>query len=218
MKPRRARRGSGRLALLAAALALAGGCATPKPKPVDFSETPRDYTDKDYEDVYARWTRHDRALHEVDSALEVWATFKSWDFREAYIERYATIYSLSDADRNTLRQAQLEAFHHAYEFHVTAQSASYKWNDLEKANSAWRVSLVDAVGHELAPEYVKVERLPDAYESAFFPAKTPFTKTYSIRFLVPAGGDSEFAGVKSGMLTLRIASPIGRVQLTWQSG
>jgi hypothetical protein len=192
-------------------------CATQKQVRVDFSETPRDYLPNDYDSVYQRWTRHDYALHEhVDKAIEVWATFKSWDFREAYIERYASVYSLSDADRTTLRQAQRDAYHQAYEFHVIAQSADYTWNDLDKSSSAWRVSLVDALGHEIPSDRIRVEKLPDAYERDFFPAKTPFSKTYSIRFTLPAS-DAEFSGVKAGSITLRFASPIGRVELLWQS-
>ena len=199
-------------------------CAVSKPKPVDFSDAPRNYVANDYSEVYQRWTRHDRALNEVDVALEVWGTFKSWDYREAYIEQYAAIYSLSQADRALLRQAQLDSFRQAYEFHLTAQSANYKWNDIEKKDSAWRLTLLDGLGHELSPEYVRVERLPDAYESAFFPAKTPFTKTYAVRFPVsgasdfgPGTGATEFAAFKSGSLTLRIASPIGRIELGWRS-
>jgi hypothetical protein len=207
------RRSRGRSLLLAALLL---GCATQKQVRVDFSETPRDYLPDDYHAIYQRWTRHDYAEHDVDKALEVWATFKSWDFREAYIERYAAIYSLSDADRTTLRQAQRESYHQAYEFHVTAQSADYTWNDLDKSSSAWRVSLVDALGHELQSERVRVEKLPDAYEREFFPDKTPFSKSYSIRFVMPADA-SEFSGIKSGSITLRIASPIGRVDLFWRS-
>jgi hypothetical protein len=207
-------RGAASSSLLLAA-ALVTGCAAQKKVAVDFSDTPRDYVATDYERVYERWTRHQQALQEADVALEVWATFKSWDFREAYIERYATVYSLSDGDRKTLRDAQQEAFRAAYEFHVTAQSTNFKWNDLEKGSSAWRLALVDALGHELAPEYVKIEKLPDAYESQFFPKKTPFTKTYAVRFVVPTDG-AEFAGVKSGSLTLRFASPIGRVELEWR--
>lgn len=191
-------------------------CATQKQVRVDFSEAPRDYLPADYPGVFDRWTRHDYVLHEwQDKAIEVWATFKSWDFREAYIERYAAVYSLSDADRNVLRQAQRDAYQQAYEFHVTAQSSEYAWNDLDKSSSAWRVSLVDALGHEIQSDRVRVEKLPDAYESAFFPVKTPFSKTYSIRFTAPEG--TEFSGVKSGSITLRIASPIGRVELHWRS-
>jgi len=192
------------------------GCATQKQVRVDFSETTRDYLPKEYPAVYRRWTRHDYAEHDVDKAIEVWATFESWDFREAYIERYASVYSLSDADRTTLRQAQRDAYHQAYEFHVIAQSADYTWNDLDKSSSAWRVTLVDALGHEIPSDRIHVEKLPDAYERDFFPDKTPFSKSYRIRFTMPTGG-VEFSGVKSGSITLRIASPIGRVDLLWQS-
>jgi hypothetical protein len=200
---------------LAVAAALAAGCGTRKHVAVDFSETPRQFVAADYERVYEAWTRHEQVLDEADVALEVWATYKSWEFREAYVERYASIYSLSDADRSTLRAAQQDAYRAAYEFHVVAQSTQFKWNDLEKSSTAWRMSLIDALGHEISPEYVKVEKLPDAYERTFFPKRTPFTKTYAIRFVVPA--DTEFAGVKAGSLTLRFSSPIGRAQLEWRA-
>lgn len=207
------------LLLSALLLALGPGCLKDKHVRVDFSETPREYVAKDYHDVYERWTRHQQALHEVDIALEAWATFKSWDFREAYVERYASIYSLPDPERATLRKAQLEAYRHTYEFSVSALSASFKWNDLDKATSAWRVTLVDALGHELTPSEIKVQKLPEAYEMLFFPAKEQFNKvfmkTYLIKFAVPSTG--EFLGAKSGSITLRIASPIGRLEMTWQA-
>ncbi|MFL5303817.1 MAG: hypothetical protein ACJ8F1_01335 [Polyangia bacterium] len=198
------------------ALVLVGGCTMQKQVRVDFTETPRDYLPRDYDGVYQLWTRHDYVAHDyVDKALEVWATYKSWDFREAYIAHYAAIYNLSDGERNKLRQAQLDAYRAAYEFIVTAQSAKYEWNDLEKPSSAWRVTLLDALGHELPSQRVRVEKLPDAYEREFFPNKTPFSKTYSIRFTMPT--DGEFAGVRSGELTLRFDSPIGRLEVHWQS-
>jgi hypothetical protein len=196
---------------------LGASCATQKQVRVDFSETPRDYLPNDYSGVYERWTRHDYATEQVvDKSLEVWATFKSWDFREAYIEKYAAIYSLSDAKRLELREAQHDANRQAFEFHVTAQSANWDWNDLEKASSPWRVTLLDALGHELPSERVRIEKLPDAYEREFFPAKTPFTKTYSVRFNMPGPG-ADFAGTRAGALTLRFASPIGRIDLVWKS-
>jgi hypothetical protein len=213
-------RGRGAVARAAGVVALAfvcgfgSGCAE-KQTNVDFSDLARDYASKDYERVYDRWTRHQQVFKDEDVALEVWATYKSWDFREAYIERYAEVYGLADADENTLREAQRQIVSAAYEFHVTAQSTFYKWNDLDKPNSPWRATLIDALGHELTPEYVRIVKLPDAYERSFFPAKTPFTKTYAIRFAVP--NDGSFTGAKSGSLTLRLASPVGRIELRWNA-
>ena len=205
----------GRVAIMLVAAAVAVGCRSQEYARVDFSDTPRDYLAKDYQGVYTRWTRHDYVLLDADKALEVWATFKSWDFREAFIERYASIYSLTDADRAKLRDAQRLAFQEAFEFHVTAQSSHFKWNDLEKTSSPWQLRLIDALGNELQPERVKVEKLPDAYEREFFPARTPFTKTYSVRFVVPEG--SNFSGLKSGTIILRFASPIGRLEISWRA-
>lgn len=197
------------------------GCAAPKPVIVDFSEAQRDYRSIDYREVYNRWTRHQVVRHEIaDNALEAWATMKSWDYREAYVEHYASIYNLSDTDKAALRAAQLESSRDAYEFHITAQSTNYKWNDLEKRSSAWRVTLVDGAGHELAPESVRLEKLPDPYEIEFFPAKGPFTRSYAIRFVKPTAADGkepDFVGPRSGSLTLRIASPVGRLELIWLS-
>lgn len=194
---------TGRGAVLA--LAAFAACQSDKALRVDFSDTQRNYVSTDYPEVYERWTRHDFAVKDTEKALEVWATFKSWDFREAYVERYAASYSLPDAERATLRKGQRDAFKRAIEFHVTAQSANYKWNDIEKSSSPWRVTLLDALGHELQPEPpIRVEKLPDAYEREFFPAKTPFSRTYSIRFVAPVG--SEFAGISS--VPLRFVSAV----------
>jgi hypothetical protein len=195
------------------------GCAAPKPVIVDFSEAQREYQSRDYPEIYRRWTRHAIVRYEIaDDALEAWATLKSWEFREAYVEHYAAIYNLSDTDKTALRSAQLESVRDAYEFHVTAQSTNYKWNDLEKRSSAWKVTLVDGAGHELAPESVRLEKLPDPYEIEFFPAKGPFTRSYAIRFVKPAATDGkqpDFVGPRSGSLMLRIASPVGRLELIW---
>jgi hypothetical protein len=213
--PGRGERGRLARAALALTAVVACGCASNRNLTVDFSETRRAYLPTDYDNVYGRWTRHDYVLKDADKAIEVWATLKSWDFREAYIERYASVYGLSDADRETLRKGQLDSLHRYYEFHVTSQSSEFKWNDFEKSSTAWVITLVDALGHELHAEPIKLQKLPDAYEREFFPSRTPFTKTYSVRF--PAKIDGQFAGAQSGALTLRFMSPVGHIDLVWKS-
>jgi hypothetical protein len=199
--------------LLAAAVA---GC-TPKPLPVDFSGAPRQYRSGDYRDVYDRWTRHETVVHQLELVLEVWSTYKSWDFREAYMAHYAELYGMEDEARERVRQVNKDAAASAYEFVVTAQTNNYKWNDLEKKSSPWRLSLVDGLGRELYPEPIKVEKLPEMVEREFFPVKTPFTRMYTVRFARPAGGDGEFSGERSGTLALRVSGPFGRTDLVWTS-
>lgn len=203
-------------ALSVVCLAMAGGCFSRAPVIVDFSPAARAYHGSDYPEVYQRWTRHEKVLHDADTALEVWATYKSDDFREAFVVHYAEAYALEDAERERLRQTQREASNASYDFVVTAQSNSYPWNDIEKKNSPWRVSLLDGAGHALAPDELTVERLPDLFEREFYPAKTPFTKTYSIRFNRSAVRDDGFVGERSGSITLRLAGPFGHIDLVWQ--
>jgi hypothetical protein len=199
-------------------LLLAGAsCVTVKSQTVDFSSAPREYRGKDYPEVYERWTRHDKVVHEVDSAIEVWVTYKSIDFREAFVARYAEAYALADEDRERLRRSQRDAAASDYEFLIQSQSANYRWNDLEKKSSPWRVSLLDGRGGEVVPDSIKVEKLPDMFEREFFPAKTPFTKTYLVRFSRGAAGahDGDFAGEKTGVIKLRFAGPMGHADLSW---
>jgi len=128
----------------------------------------------------------------VGTVIEAWATYKSWDFRQAYVSYYASIYDLSDSDRATLLRSQLEASRASHEFHVAVQMTTDKWNDLERKNSPWRVTLLDASGGELGPASIQTVKLPELYESQFFPSRTEFTRTYEISFALTSSAGSLF--------------------------
>jgi hypothetical protein len=194
------------------------GCGETKARPVDFSEVTRNYASEDYGRVLKNWTRHGKLVTDSGTVLEAWATLKSWEFRQAYIEHYGAIYGLADAERTELRQSQLEVSQQSFEFHVIAQSTSQSWNDLERRTSPWRIALVDGTGAELAPEATQLTKLPELYQMQFFPTRTAFGRTYVIRFpRKPAEGEPAFAGASSGQLILRIMGPLGKLDLVWQS-
>ena len=170
---------------LGSALACAAvlvGCAQSASKPVNFSDATRNYRSSDYSSVYESWTRHAKLWREVGTVIEAWATYKSWDFRQAYVSYYASVYDLSDSDRATLLRSQLDASRASHEFHVAVQMTTDKWNDLERKNSPWRVTLLDASGGELGPTSIQTVKLPELYETQFFPSRTEFTRTYEISF------------------------------------
>ncbi|HEX7597822.1 MAG TPA: hypothetical protein VF518_06380 [Polyangia bacterium] len=192
------------------------GCASTGSKPVDFSETVRDYRATDYPVAYQDWTRHVKLVGEVGTIIEAWATYKSWDFRQAYVANYTSIYDLSDSDRETLKRAQLEASRAGFDFHVSIQMTSDKWNDLDRKSSPWRVTLLDGTGAELGPSSIRAVKLPELYESQFFPNRTEFSRTYQISFVRASSGGA-FVGPSSGRIVLRIASPAGRIELVWES-
>jgi hypothetical protein len=205
---------------LGSALACAAvlvGCAQSASKPVNFSDATRNYRSSDYSSVYESWTRHAKLWREVGTVIEAWATYKSWDFRQAYVSYYASVYDLSDSDRATLLRSQLEASRASHEFHVAVQMTTDKWNDLERKNSPWRVTLLDASGGELGPTSIQTVKLPELYESQFYPSRTEFTRTYEISFARTGSGGQPFSGPASGRLILRFASPVGRIELVWDA-
>jgi hypothetical protein len=192
------------------------GCASSR-LVVDFSEATKRYRGDDYPTVYEAWTRHGKVVQDVGTVMEIWATLESWDFRQAYIAKYAKIYDLAETEREGLAKAQLETARALYEIHLVAQSTNDRWNDIANRNSPWRITLLDGTGAELAPTTVKVEKLPDAYEGEFFPARTPFSRTYTLRFVRPDGAGASFVGPASGRLILRLASPVGKVEVAWEA-
>jgi hypothetical protein len=206
------------LACAACVVALGvGGCGRGQVKPVDFAETTREYRPSDYLPTYAAWTRSARLVRDVGTVVEAWATYKSWDFRQAYVAYYSQAYGLPDVDRAALAESQRETSRSMYEFHLVFQTSADRWNDLERRASPWRISLVDGTGAELSPNAITLVKLPDLYESQFFPARTEFSRSYAITFPRTAGEAEGFVGPASGRITLRIASPAGRVDMTWDA-
>jgi hypothetical protein len=201
-----------------ALVTLVGGCASSVPQYVDFSETNRNLRSEDYEKVLALWCRHAKAVVVYQgTVIETWATYKSWEFRQAYIERYAKIYSLSDSEKTALYHSQREAARQTYEFHIAVQMTNYKWNDLDKETSPWRISLVDATGAEIAPRRVELLKLPELYETQFFPNKTEFSQSYLVRFSRAEAESAGFGGPASGRIVLRIVSPLAKNEIVWAS-
>ena len=86
--------------VLFSALSLLAGCGHAK---VSLADGPREYVPSDYEHVLDRWTRTEQlfALAELDDVLTATATFESWDFRWAYVVRYAHDYRLPIEQRRS---------------------------------------------------------------------------------------------------------------------
>lgn len=202
------------------ALVLVLGCAQREPPPVNFGVPTDRFEARDYAEVLGRWTRHDQEVKDIGLVIEAWATLKSPEFREAYVAEYSAVYGLPGADREALRRAQLEAAATHYEFHLVVQTTDFRWNDLEVRDSPWKVTLLDATGAELEPSLLTYEDdLPELYEMRFYPYRTDFSRSYTVRFPKngPEGERKPFIGPASGRLVLRIAGPLGRAEMVWQA-
>ena len=202
-------------ALAAIALALGGaGCGSAR---LPLQEASRAFTPADYGGVYDRWTRAADDFHfgRLAEVLHVTATFESWEFRWAYVARYAAEHSFTTEERLRLLEESLADSRDRHRFFVTLAGPIWREGDLTGAQSDWRVLLVDSTGRQVEPvELTRIAR-PSADQRTYFPSVNRQRHTYRIAFPVhlPDGTPAISDGADS--VTLRFAGANGLVDLVW---
>jgi hypothetical protein len=198
------------------ALALAGtGCAEER---VSLSKGPREYVASDYPEILTRWTRDDSVLNvtELDTPLTVTATFETWDFRWAYVIRYAQDYRLTVEQRRTLLEQTLRESTESHQFYVALYGSNWRWADLTRANSAWIVRLIDDLGDETAPSAIDHIAKPGALERTYFPYTTVWRQAFRIRFPRVSPDRKPTIAPNAHWVGLRFAGAEGNGELRWE--
>lgn len=197
-------------------LGLSGAaCATPK---VKLDEGPREYVATDYDTVLKSWTRDKQFtnVNVMDNVLSVTATYESWDFRWAYVVRYAEDYRLTVDQRHALLERSLAEVHDGHQFYVSLYTQRYKWNDLTAKDPAWIVRLIDDEGTETAPSEIQSIRKPGAIELTYFPYTSPWRSSFRVSFpRVRADGRPTIASA-ARWFGLRFAGAQGYEELIWE--
>jgi hypothetical protein len=196
---------------------LVGLTACGAPQKVTLAEEPREYVATDYEVVLSRWTRSENliALSELDDLLTVTSTFESWDFRWAYVVRYAQDYRLTVEQRRVLLESTLNETRTHHQFFVALYGSNRRWSDLSKPTSAWIVRLIDDRGNETAPEEIVAIPKPGPIERTYFPYASVWRHVFRIKFpaATPNGPtiarDAKWVG-------LRFAGAQGSEELHWE--
>ncbi len=204
------------LALLSLVALGAAGCAEPR---VSLAIGPREYTAQDYPAVLKRWTRSAQliALAELDDLLTVDATYESWDFRWAYVVRYAQDYRLTVEQRRVLLEKTLAETKESHRFYVALYgAANRRATDLSKPNSAWIVRLIDDQGNETAPASIEAITKPGPLERTYFPYSTPFRQIFRITFPRTTDGGKPTIAENARWLGLRFAGAEGNEELRWE--
>lgn len=202
---------------------LAGFCAGGLPacggtRTVSLAEGPRQYVPFDYDQVLKRWTRTESlvALAELDDLLTVTATFESWDFRWAYVVRYAADYRLTIDQRKRLLESTLSDVRAKHQFYIALYGPNRRWNDISRKNSAWIVRLIDDKGNESAPEEIVSIAKPNAIERTYFPYTTVFRQAFRVRFPVLLADGRRTVASDAQWFGLRFAGAQGNQDLVWQ--
>lgn len=199
------------VALMTSALA---ACASTS---VRLDRGPREYVAADYLPVLKKWTRTGQllTLSEFDDLLTVTATFESYDFRWAYVVRYAQDYRLTVDQRRRLLDSTLAEAEDHHQFYVALYGTNWRWTDLNKPESGWIVRLIDDVGSETAPEEIVAIRKPGAIERTYFPYTSPWRRVFRIRFPVNTPEGQPTISKNARWFGLRFAGAQGNQELHW---
>jgi len=200
------------LALLAL---LSLGCATQR---VSLAGGPREYVASDYPQVLKRWTRTESlvVLYDLDDKLTVTATFESYDFRWAYVVKYASDYRLTVEQRRELLAKALRDTEETHEFYVALYGTNHRWTDLTKPTSAWVVRLIDDLGNETAPRKIELIDRPGAIERRYFPYTTVWRQVFRVRFPRTTPDGRPTIAPNARWFGLRFAGAEGNQELRWE--
>jgi hypothetical protein len=203
---------------LALAMALAGlvACAQ-APAAVDLSGAWPEQT-RSFRQVTVDWTRSARLRTplstETAQVLEVYATFKSPEWRSAYVAFSRDRRLLPAPEVAALAEAQRADLEGHYEVHLLVATHDRRINDLHKgARSSWRLALVDDAGVEIEPVQVRRDRRPRTEIEAEFPHLTAWHLVYIARFprtVELLRGDARH-------FSLKMSSQQGGVELVWRA-
>jgi hypothetical protein len=205
------------VALIVCALlsfSFAPACGAPN---VSLAEGPREYVATDYERVLDRWTRTEQLFvsSELDDLLTATATYESWDFRWAYVVRYAEDYRLTVDQRRALFERSLAEVDNFHQFYVALYAQRHQWSDLTAENAAWIIRLIDDHGNETAPSEIEAIRKPGAIERTYFPYTSPWRRAYRVRFPVARADGRRTISADAKWFGLRFAGAQGNEQLVW---
>jgi hypothetical protein len=202
------------LLVLLGALSSLFGC---KPQAVTMEPGARTFTPDSYPRVWEAWTRERESFAWKELAHEIFvsATFESWEFRWAYVVRYAHDYSLSPAARDEMLEASLASSRQEHRFFVTLSGLDFRESNLADRASAWRVLLVDPEGRQTDPVLMERVRRPTAVDRVYFPQVSSFRQTFRLTF--PAVDETGRKTIPDGaeFVVLRFTGARGRADLRW---
>jgi hypothetical protein len=202
----------GALAVLAGT---ASGCTVDR---VSLAKGPREYVASDYPEILQRWTREESLVNvtELENPLTVTATFESWDFRWAYVIRYAQDYRLTVEQRRDLLEQTLKESTESHQFYVALYGSNWRWADLTRPNSAWIVRLIDDMGDETAPVEIQHIVKPGALERTYFPYTTVWRQAFRVRFPRVTPDRRPTIAANARWVGLRFAGAEGNKELRWE--
>lgn len=195
------------LAALLLSLALSG-CAKKTVRP----EVPR----PEYSEVLDRETGSAKIYSGLDAVLFITATYKTMEFREAYVDLYVKGYQVDETYTEALLERERDDNDKYNEIFFTAYTPESKWNDFDRRDSVWRLYLDDNEGNRLTPVSVTRVDAGDPLVKRFFPYFDPWSSGYLVRFpKYSVTGTEPIPGPGTEFLRLVVTGVMGRGEIEW---
>jgi hypothetical protein len=173
---------------------------------------------KAYNAEMNRWTRSVKIYDGMVARIYLNATYKTPSFRDAYVERYAKSLELEPDYRAALAEREREVSERFNEFFITVYTPEAAWDDLDRADSVWRLYLETGEGERLSP--VSVTRAAPAAVSVLrelFPYFDPWSTAYIVKFpRYSHAGLSPVPSEDTGSIRLVVTGILGKGELEWR--
>lgn len=195
---------------------LVAGCALVPPRVGDPAPVlPDPKAQAAYREVLARHTAHHELYAVFDTRMLAAATYQGWPFREARARHMAAFQVQPPeilAKRLAEEKAEADAYH---DFFFAAHVSNYRFDDFDRKESIWRIVLSSDAGGEVVP--LSVERIGrcNLDRRALYPYCDDFWNAYRIRFARVLEGGAPAVPADAQRLVLRLASTLGKVELTF---
>jgi len=170
-----------------------------------------------YFEVLNQMTKSKKVIESLESKLFIYATYKNWALREAYVDEYARRYRMDSLQKEGLISSEKEIDEQFNEFFIAVYTPVDKWNDFIASDSIWKIFMEDVDGNRVTPVKIKKVDAESPLIKEFYPYLDPWSSGYIIKFpKYTISGDKPFPDEEEGYLKLIVTSVVGSAELEWQ--
>ena len=199
--------------MLALILMVLAGCAKMEPALENYIDIAKSKgISSDYLNALAKWTKKTVIYSEFETRALVIATYRGQEFRQAYDREYNRLYAVTPQEQDRRNQIKEELASEYTEFFFYAYNPEPDTLDFSKANSIWKIFLINGQGDRMEPvEIRQITKITPLIEQ-FYPYVNPYHgKFYSIKFppskSLTQGRQADWKLVFTGVL--------GKLEVSW---
>lgn len=160
--------------------------------------------DDPYIKVAREWTRTGSVYSGIETDIIAQATLKNDSWQNAYIQKRASVYSLTEAEKEELSRRLSSSLENETEVFLSLYSPRTQQTGIQPENPLWSI-FIQEEDQKIYPVEIRPVRQPLAVLQVFYPYVRKWRKNYILIFPL-AARDS---------LTMIMTSPLGRIEFKW---